>query len=368
MNHRFTIYFPVLLFLAYFAVDKTCLLPGMKRLTQPDATYLYFDHKEKLLDELERVHKANLKPENFVSGMRKRTVVILGSSRLLYFDTARFHRNHPDWELFNFSAPVTAPAYYAFILERILDRGVTPDYLIIEADPLQYNDGGDHFVRSNLAYSFDLAFVLRHQALFKNSEISFFLARWMFAGYKYPPDVSILMQRLRDPKDRWVLALDELNRFQTENRGAGKSIIPRENWYERDFGRLEVSARQSIAWIYRNYKLSDRQFGFLDLILETGKTRKIPILLLRPQVSRSMQAQLDEDKDLAPALAAWEEIFKNRIKAYGVPYLDLRHDPEISCNTFVDGAHMSLDCYHMLTVAVMRQYWDRYGKDGSRLQ
>ncbi len=353
------VYFPVVLFLAYFAADKACLLPQMKKLTQPDATYLYFDYKRELLDEIERVHKANQKPENFVSGIRKKTLVILGSSRLLYFDTARFHRNYPDWELFNFSAPVTAPAYYAYILERIRERGVKPDYVVVEVDPLQYNDGSDHFVRSNLAYSFDLPFILKHHSLFKNSEISFFLARWLFAGYKYPPDLQALASRSRDKNDRWLLALNELDRFQRENRGAGRSIIPRENWYERDYGRFELSARQTISWLYGNYDLSERQFAFLDLILESTKKDGIPVVLLRPQVSSTMQRQLDENPVLAGPLAEWDNLLEQRRAAFGTAYLDLRHNPEISCNTFVDAAHMALDCYHMLTVAVMREYWKR---------
>jgi len=357
--------FPVIVFLIYFSIDKACLLPAVKRLTQPDATYLYFDYKKELLDELERVHTANARPENYVSGLRKKTLIVLGSSRLLYFDTARFLRNYPDWELFNFSAPVTAPAYYAYILERIVDRGIIPDYIIVEADPLQYNDGADHFVRSNLAYSFDLRFILQHQDLLKNSEISYFIARLLFAGYKYPPDLNSAISRLRDQKDRLLLALDELDRFQRANRGAARSIIPRENWYQRDFGALEVSSAQSIGWIYGNYRVSERQFKFLELILDLTRKNKIPILLLRPQVSRTMQSQLDESKKLGPPIAAWEKMFQKVIEPYGFPYLDLRHDGDVSCNTFVDGAHMALDCYKMLTVAMMREYWSHYGRDGS---
>lgn len=354
MNWKITLT-PVFIFLLYFAADKACLHPRLKKLTQADATYLYFDYKQELLQEMQRVHRANAQPENFVSGSRKKTMVILGSSRLLYFDTARFHRNYPDWELFNFSAPVTAPAYYAFILERILDAGIKPDYVVIEADPLQYNDGADHFVRSNLAYSFDLPFVLRHSRLFKNSEISYFIARYLFAGYKYPPDLKNLYARATQENNQWLLALDELDRFQRANRGAGRSIIPRENWYERDFGRLELSARQSVGWVYGNFKISEKQFQFLDLMLHQIQENKIPVLFLRPQVSRTMQRHLDSDKTLAPLLDAWDIRFRKQVEASGLAYLDLRHDPEIGCNTFVDAAHMSLDCYHMLTVALMRE-------------
>ena len=354
------IYYPVLLFSIYFAIDKVCLLDQVKMLSQPDATYLFFDYKAELLDELVKVD-AEIRAESAEgSGLRK-TMLVLGSSRLLYIDYARFSRNFPDWEMFNFSAPVTAPAYYLYILERTLERGVHPDYMLIEVDPFQFNEGSDAFVRSNLAYSFDMGFLLEHWSLFKQDEISYFLGRQLFAAYRYPPSPGIIWQRWKDPTDRVMLAMQLMDRYQRENRGAGKNIIPRDTWYEQDFARLEYTADRSVRWLYGNYTLSDRQFEFLEKLLALAAANNIQLTLLRPQVSRPMTRLLAERESLREPIDQWETRMTRLLDASDptlVRYLDLTRRDDYQCNTFVDATHMAIDCYHPMLILVMRQYWE----------
>ena len=114
------VYYPILVILIYFGVDKICLDTRVKMLTQQDAVFLYFDYKTRLLKEMRKVYQKRLKSSK--SGKRK-IVMVLGSSRLMFFSYPQFSMNFPEWEIFNFSAPVTAPAYYAYILQRTLDMG-----------------------------------------------------------------------------------------------------------------------------------------------------------------------------------------------------------------------------------------------------
>ncbi len=221
-NHLY-LYYPVLVFALYFGVEKIAGLDVVKQYSQSDATYLFFQYKDELLAELEFVHKRNqgvdaaeLPPapeaesvavqdlsgqalvveadpggdidpgdSGFPADLDAKTLLVLGSSRLLYFDFARFDRNFPDWEMFNFSAPVTAPAYYLYILERSIERGVIPDYIILETDPFQFNSGSDAFRRSNLGFSFDAAFMAKYFAHFQRTDVSYWLARNLFAAYKF---------------------------------------------------------------------------------------------------------------------------------------------------------------------------------------
>ena len=348
------IYYPVLIFLIYFGLDKTCALPAVKILTQSDAPYLYFEYKTELLDELEGVWKANqAKPP----AERKKIFVILGSSRLMYFSYPQFQRGYPDWEMFNFSAPVTAPAYYNYILERILDRGIKPDYVLLEADPFQFNEGSNAFVRSNLAYSFDFRFVFSHLSLFKTDEISTFLAKNLFSGFKYPPDPEAFFARISDDNNRMLVAFRKFDEFQRANRGCALSIIPRENWFERDFPRLQGTSIMTIGWLYSNYKLSYRQFVFLDNTLRLAKENGVKLVLIRPQVSRPMDALMMSDPKLSEKLAKWDERLRTLIQPYGSNFLDLRTRQDFFCNTYVDGSHMALDCYPPLLTVVMRNYY-----------
>ena len=349
------LFYPVLVFLIFFAAEKISLLPSVKKITQADATFLYFDYKDDLMNEMKRVAD-DIKISSDEIVKTKKTVAVLGSSRLLYFDYPRFVRNFPDRELFNFSAPVTAPAYYYYILKSLEERAVFPDYILIETDPFQYNDESGAFVHSNLAFSFDLSFIVRHQNLFTNDEISYFLGRWLFATYRYAPDLKKTKKRLQNPDDPFLKAFDEVDAYQRQNRGAGLSIIPRQNWYERDFATLEVSSRKTIDWLYGNYKVSKRQFDFLEKTLELAAEKGAVVLLVRPPVSRPMQRMLDRDKNISEKMVLWNKKIHEISDSHGVRYLDLTSSDRYYCNTFVDGAHMALDCYHPFMVEVMRNF------------
>lgn len=356
------IYFPLILFLLYFALDKVMLLPSVQRLTQSDATYLYFQYKSELMDEMKQVYDS-IRGDS-TTPYKKKIFMIMGSSRFLYFDYKTYRQTFPDWEMFNFSAPVTAPAYYAYILQRVLDRNIHPDYLLIEVDPYQYNEGSDAFVRSNLAYSFDLPFILGHSNLLKPDEISTYVGKSLFAAFRYTPDLNVLIKRLNNHKDQRLLALDMLDKFQRENRGGGKSLIPREDWYERDFARLMGTSERTLIWLYGNYKISDRQFQFLRMTLEMADRAGIKVILVRPPVSRPMDRLLKEDKRIGPAIQKWEHRMDHLLEDYSVTYLNLLDHPDYYCNSYVDGAHMSLDCYHPFMMLVM----DHYPVDGNPYQ
>lgn len=339
------IYYPVFVFLIFFAVDKVMLIPEMKRLSQEDATYLYFDYKQELMDDMGAFIK---------NAPDKKIIAVLGSSRLLYFDYPRFSRNFPDWEIYNFSAPVTAPAYYYYILESLIARGIKPAYILMEADPFQYNENSNAFLKSNLSYSFSMPFILRNADLFTNQEISYYLGRWLFASYRYPPSFKRIAARIKNPNDRFLVAYNKVDEYQKKNHGAGPSIIPREDWYERDFTTLEISSRKIVQWLYGNYRFSERQKDFLLRTIDLAGKNNIAILLVRPPVSRPMQAILDEDPHLSAGLKIWDREILKMSDSYGIPYLDLTNHSRFYCNTFVDGAHMSLDCYHPFMQEVMR--------------
>lgn len=400
------LYYPVLVFGLYFGVEKVFALDSVKRLSQSDATYLFFQYKEELLDEMAEVYRRNaageaaaeqaeadnqaspggsheqpadamsgilsaLQPgmvggdpggdidpgeEGFPEDVRAKTMMVLGSSRLLYFDYSRFDRNFPDWEMFNFSAPVTAPAYYLYILERALDRGVRPDYLVLETDPFQFNSGSDAFRRSNLGFSFDFRFMLKYFANFKREDVSYFLARNLFAGYRYPPDPENIRTRLRNPNHPMMLAVPTLDAYQRANRGAGKNVIPRDSWFERDFSTLELSSERTLGWLYGNYRLSDRQFYFFEEILRRAAAEGIPVTLVRPQVSRPMTRMLNTLPRFEKLMREWDLRAHEIMQRYDVTYLDLSRSEEYYCNSFVDGSHMAMDCYHPMLVLIMRQY------------
>lgn len=352
-NHRY-LFYPLLIFLIYFGLDKICLSSRLKMLSQPDAVYLYFDYKENLLDEMQEIQS---RIRSGAPGYKnKKIFMMLGSSRLMFFSYEQFSRNFPDWELFNFSAPVTAPAYYDYLLERAYERGIRPDYVLLETDPYQYNEGSGVFVRSNLAHGFDFRFILEHANLFTNDEISYFLARNLFAGFKYPPHPGTVWERILNPMDNRLVWLQALDEHQRKNRGAGRSLIPRANWYERSFPRLEVIAERDIRRMYSRFRFDERQLEFTRNILTNARRHNTALIFLRPQISRPLEKRINDNKELVGHIREWERRVIPLIEKEGYPYIDMARRNDYYCNTFVDASHMSLDCYHPMLILVMRQY------------
>lgn len=336
--------FPVLL---VFLVDKVAGLDSVKKYTQNDATYLYYDYKWEMLEELKVYEQKRQQGEK----VPPKLLIVIGSSRLLYYNYESFRRNFPLWEVYNFSAPVNSPAYYAFMLERILETGVRPDLVLMETDPFQFNENSPGFQKSNLGFTFDLRFILSNFNLFERDEVSGFLARTLFHGYRYKPDLAAAIDRARKPDSRMLIALNELDRYQRENNGNGKSIIPKENWYERDYASLAVTSKMTTGWIYGNYEMSDRQWTFFENAISLLKENQIDLILIRPQVSRPMTALLRGSPEIQKATEYWQK----QLESYGLTdrLLDLSDGDPFYCNVYVDGSHMAQECYDPMLTAVM---------------
>jgi len=354
---------PGLLLLGFFLVDKVFLLRSVRIHTQKDPTSLYYEYKYELLEKLarefspdsarERAEAAARAKESGQVALPHRALVVIGSSRLLFFDYETFRRNHPEWEVYNFSVPVNSPAYYAYILERVYESGVRPDYLILESDPFQFNEFSPGFRRSNLQYSFDLRFILSNFERFNRDDVSAFLGRWLFAGMKYPPHPDRLSM-LINGNDRLLPLFLETDRYTRETNGCGFSPIPVPGWFEKDFATLAISSEGTKGWLYGNYTESETQWSFFESALTLAREHGTPLLVIRPQVSRPMQRQLEEDERIAFYTESWRRRLETaREKA---PFLDLSNGEPFYCNAFVDGAHMAMECYDPVLDEAMKRY------------
>ena len=54
-------------------------------------------------------------------------------------------------------------------------------------------------------------------------------------------------------------------------------------------------------------------------------------------------------------MAAWETKLHDLLRNRPHLYVDAGQRDDYFCNTFVDGSHMSLDCYHPLLLILMHE-------------
>jgi hypothetical protein len=341
-NKKFLLY-PIILVFILFLIDKIFLLDTVKSFIKSDFTYIYYESREKLFDDLKK-RKSD-----------KKLMIILGSSRLLYFDHQELVDFYPDWDIYNFSSAVTTPAYYYYFLEKILNAGIKIDYLLLESDPNQFNLNSPVFKNSNLTYSFSPMFILRHAPLFGKDLLSFYFGKYLFAVGKNKPHLDIAYKRLTNPTMQ-ALAKEgyKLGDILVANKGHAKSII--EDYTEKDFGVLEATSERTISWLFSNYKPSLMQYTFYEKILSELQKNKIPTLIVWPQSSIPMNDFMKKSSETKNSVDSWKEKIDSINLKYKQKLYDLSESTEYYCNSFVDGGHISKDCYRPLIRFVMSKY------------
>lgn len=342
-NKKFLLY-PLALFFILFAFDKVFLLDKVRSYVKSDFTYIYYETREDLFEMLKK-RKSD-----------KKLMIILGSSRLLYFDSKDLEQFYPNWDIYNFSSAVTTPAYYYYYLEKILDAGIKPDFVLLESDPNQFNSNTPIFRNSNLTYSFDLPFIVKYANLFGKDYVSFYLGKYFFASSKNKPHLDTAFKRLTDPKYK-IIAKEghKIKDILLESKGSSKSLV--ENYVERDFGILQATSQRTIDWLFSSYKDSEMQYAFYEKILQRLSDAKIKTVIVWPQSSLPMQDLMRKSEKVGKKVDAWYKKVNSISAKYGFNVRDMDNTEDYYCNSFVDGGHIAKDCYHPFMRYAMSEYF-----------
>lgn len=349
MKSKKFLYYPILLFLILFFIDKIFLLESVRLLIKSDFTYVYYETKDRLLDLFIQRYKAGELTAN-----NKKVMVVLGSSRLLYFDNKELEEFYPNWEIYNFSSAVTTPAYYWYFLQQIIEAGVKPDLVVLETDPNQFNVNSI-FKESNLTYSFDIPFVFEYAGLFGKDYLSYFIGKSLFAVKVNKPYLDAAYRNYNNPNLPLISAMKDTIRTELiKNKGHASS--PVEEFFEKDASNLEATSQRTIDWLFSSYKASPMQFDFFEIILSETKKNDIPILIVWPQSSKSMQDRLKMSK----LPDEWLTQITNISSKYNYPILNMDDTNEYYCNAFADGGHIAKDCYRPFIRYIFLQYFKIY--------
>ncbi|EMJ99288.1 DUF1574 domain-containing protein [Leptospira sp. B5-022] len=333
-THPF-LFYPVLLFIFIFAIDKLFFLDKVRDYVKVELTYIYYDVKQDLLEEMiSKFGKSAGKKSD------KKLVLLMGSSRMLYFKNEEILDFYPDWEVYNLSSAVTTPAYYLYFLERLFEAGVKPDFLVMEADPFQFNANSTTFKKSNLANSFDLRFVLSNAWDLGKENVNYYLGNYFFGVSKNKPYLTNVYSHLTNKKFEQADLIKKLT-IESLHRDKGNAISPAGGFMEKDFGKLEASSIRTIGWIYPKYSPSEMQFSFYEKILDRVTKERVPTLVVRPEVSLPLENLLKELNIPAP----WWDRIRPINQKFGIPIIDMAEAPDYECNTFADSGHMAVDCY-----------------------
>ncbi|MBM9502290.1 DUF1574 domain-containing protein [Leptospira sp. 201903071] len=351
MKSKPFLWYPVLLFSAIFLFDKLFFLDTVRDYVKQEFTYIYYDVKKELLKEI--VSKYGSDGEYHKdSSKKKKLMILMGSSRMLYFQNSDLEAFYPDWDIYNLSSAVTTPAYYLYFLEGLAKGGVHPDLVVIETDPFQFNKNSTTFKKSNLANSFDPIFILKYSWTLGKENVNYFFGNYLFGVSYNKPYVGNVLKRLKNENFEIGEMLKSMT-IATLKNDKGNSISPAGAYVERDFGKIQESAKKTVGWIYPSYAPSEMQYEFYQKILNLLKEKNWRALFVKPGSSIPMEKTLDELNIPGP----WFEIVRPMHERAGVPLIDMSKDSYYTCNTYADSGHISLDCYRPFIRFILLHYY-----------
>ena len=350
MDSRFRPYllFPLLLFGAAFLLDKAFYVGDIEDYFLRTASFINYDHKEDLIDELDLY----LKRPN-----RRKVVVMFGNSRTMSFSNRYIDRNYPDWVLFNFSVPGGNADYYAYFMDRFKKRSLRPELIYFAVSPQGYNRSPSIAMDEVMLNGLSVAFVLKNIRRFTVDELSNYAAKKMFWNYQYRPKVSVVLKKIRHRK----LHIDGFRALRVTSyyrllvdRGSvpyHKNADPPQN---EEF--LEITARGTWRDFFDPYRQSEDMFAFTADFLSAARDLKIPTRLLWAKVGGPLRRMKDEKplfvKGQAEATTVrkiWEPRMRAIADSYGARFVDMNYTPSIRCDRYYDASHLAGVCFQEFT-------------------
>lgn len=363
---RKILFAPLLLLALVFALDKVFLMPEVRDFFQPWQKIeppLYASRYD--LYDLYRESYAKDKKEGRKIG------IVFGSSRSAEFDTDAIARTVPGSRTYNFSAPFACPAFHYFWLDRMVRDGVVPDYALIEADLILFNERAVEF---SLGYAYDARFVLRNTDFFgprtrargfSTDEAETFFLKRMFALYRYPPDFSapgknsetvfvpgpdgsITPRQASEFREFLITSMSTINRVKLGG-------IPNLLSTQLPPDRMKKDA-ENLAQIHlAGYRLSSTQTAFFRRMLADLADHSSKIIIYKPVVSPEFQAEYrataashtPNGRAVAAAAGEIETIIREesaRLDPQG-RLIRTVHPEGMKCRIFVDSVHLSGKCF-----------------------
>ncbi|TGM06638.1 DUF1574 domain-containing protein [Leptospira jelokensis] len=342
------LFYPVFLLVFLFCVDSIFRIPYVQIITKIDLTAVNYKAKADFLDSLIQ------KKSGIGEGKTKKIMLILGSSRLLYFDHDELVSFYPEWEIYNLSSAVTTPAYYDYQLTKLLDAGIKPDLVIMETDPNQFNQNSV-FKSSNLTYSFDLGYVFSNIQLFGKDYVSFYLGRKLFAVGTYKPYLDQMWKNYKNP---YLTNAFEMHKATYDYilLHNGNGLSPIDNYMEKNSNSLLQTSHRTLDWLFASYQRSGMQFGFYEKILSRLNQEGIKVVVVWPLSSPDFESLMEKES----LVGFWEKEVNEITSKYNYSILKLKNDPSYSCNAFADGGHVAKDCYRGLMRSILLEYFRKY--------
>ncbi len=341
--------FPFLLLAAAFITDKLFFIGNFPSYFSKTGSFVNFDHKKILIDELEDYLR---KPD------RKKTMVIFGSSRTFSFNNAYIDSRHPDWIFFNFSVPGGTSDYYLYYLEQFQRRHIKPDFIYFAVTPQGFNDSSAIAMDEVMSFGLPASFVLRYSFRYKYSQLTDYAGKSLFLTAKIRPQINTLIDRMKNNSEKAVQYTQFIS-LSAENIARQRGSV---SYGELTPGRVQpelLKKDSDSAWnnYLKPFTFSESQYAFTEDFLRITKAMDIPSALLWARVAPDLRRLKREKPAVIPGNPENDlsvtEIWVPRMlilsERYGSPVINYNNENSLKCDEFFDASHMAGNCFPEFT-------------------
>lgn len=353
--HLLVFGFPFLVFLAAFLVDKAFFVGDIEDTFLTTASFLNFDHKERMVLELRDYLK---QPD------RRHVVVLFGNSRTMAFRRSYIEKKYPDWTLFNFSVPGGTTDYFYYLMTRFRDEGIRPEAIYFTVTPQGMNASPVVALDEVMVFGLPPGFIAREATAYSVDDLTNYAAKKAFLVYRYRPKLRTIQSRLEGDR------LATFRRFLRETEASldrERGSVP----YDLDYkpAQNEIALEANAASIWKDYfvpfRIHQGQLAFAERSLRLARELGARTGLLWPRVSPALRRRKAEERvspnpDGGPPRTVnevWIPLMRQMAERNGAAWLDFNTDPRrsFSCDLFFDASHMASGCLPPFMDEVMKE-------------
>ncbi len=328
---------PVYLFVFILFLDFILTLDFIRNFTENKLEYYFYQSREVLISE--NIKESNLYPN-------KKTLFLLGTSHFGELSNDIMNKERPDLLNFNYSSPSASFSYYAFILNKAIDLGIKPAYIVLEIYPYSATDTANYYA---LRYSYDLGFFIKYYRNFDFYDLDTFLRSRLFRTQVFPFKVSEIIKKIKNPETKeifQILKKEIYNNLTSKNGGIANNLIHTispDNLLENS----DIYFNEN----FLNFNFSKNQMFFLEEVLKICKTHDIKIIMVKPIIYPYLDKKINEIENIKN----FNSIINGYISNYNVILVNLQeYENSLECLNFIDSHHLSGGCYEKPTEIIIK--------------
>jgi len=353
--------FPFLVVLLAFGFDKLFFIGHVEDYFLTTASFLNFDHKVEMLDELEAYTKT---PNH------RKTLVLFGNSRTMSFSREYIEANYHDWTLFNFSVPGGTTDYFYYLMQQIQKRDIHPDVVYFAVTPQGMNAKAAVALDEVMVFGLPPSFLLHEFRYYTLDELTNYIAKKAFLVYRYRPKLRTIEWRLsasgnegQHQVDNFRNMLATTKKSLEEHRGS----VP----YDLDIKPAQNTdaINENAASIWKDafvpFQLNEGQVFFTRESLLLAKKLGAKTGIVWPRVSEPLRRLKETEKVVADRSTGQADtvrhVFEPRMKQLakdtGSVWMDFNYDSSfaIGCEYFFDASHMASGCFRPFMDRLMNE-------------